>query len=116
MISFAGASALGAEHRFDGVYIGKLSLIKGLGQICRVEEGVSVTINGETLSFTNSALNNFVVGFYPSQDGSFSQTYIDERDDQVLIKGRITGDVMEADVSNPPCEHHWRLTKTTKGR
>jgi hypothetical protein len=111
MISFVGASALGAEHRFDGVYTGKRSLTKGPGQMCPVKEDVSVTINGETLSFTNGVLKKFVIGFYPREDGSFSQTYNDEGGDEVLIQGRITGDVIEADVTNPPCEHHWRLTK-----
>jgi hypothetical protein len=116
MISFVGASALGAEYRFDGIYTGKRSLIKGSGQVCPVKEDVSVTINGETLSFTNSVLKKFVIGFYPREDGSFSQTYDDEGGDEVRIQGRITGDVIEADVINPPCEHHWRLMKVTKGR
>ena len=111
MISFAAASALGAEHRFDGVYTGKRSLTKGSGQMCPVKEDVFVTISGETLSFTNSVLKKFVIGFYPREDGSFSQTYEDEGGDEVRIQGRITGDLIEADVNNPPCEHHWRLTK-----
>jgi hypothetical protein len=29
----------------------------------------------------------------------------------VSMQGRITGDVLDADVSNPPCEHHWHLKK-----
>ena len=73
MISFAAASALGAEHRFDGVYTGKRSLTKGSGQMCPVKEDVFVTISGETLSFTNSVLKKFVIGFYPREDGSFSR-------------------------------------------
>jgi hypothetical protein len=52
MVSFAGASALGAEHRFDGVYNGKRVLTKGAEQMCPIKEDASVTIHGETLPFT----------------------------------------------------------------
>ena len=27
----------------------------------------------------------------------------------MLIQGRVVGDVLEADVTNGPCEHHWYL-------
>jgi hypothetical protein len=57
-----------------------------------------------------------VIGFYPGQDGSFSQIYDDEGSDEVRIKGQISGDIIDADVTNPPCEHHWHLTKVSKGR
>jgi hypothetical protein len=72
---------------------------------------VWVTIQGETLSFTDSALRNVVIGFEPHQDGSFDRIYTDIGGGTVLIKGRITGDELEADVINSPCEHHWRLKK-----
>jgi hypothetical protein len=29
----------------------------------------------------------------------------------VHLVGRIIGDVIEADVNNPPCEYHWHLKK-----
>jgi hypothetical protein len=29
----------------------------------------------------------------------------------VLIHGRIVGNVLDAHVTNGPCEHHWHLTK-----
>lgn len=40
-----------------------------------------------------------------------SQIHTDIGGASELIQGRIVGDVLEADVSNGPCEHHWRLTK-----
>jgi hypothetical protein len=74
---------------------------------------VSVTINGATLTFTNSALKKFTLSFYPTQDGSFAQIY--EGGDTVNIRGRVNGDVIEADVTdysaNPPCEYHCHLKK-----
>ena len=107
-----GISALGAEHNFDGVYAGKRSLTKGsAGPNCPAEDNVSVTIHGETLTFTNSALKNFTEPFYPGPDGSFGQTYTDEGGAVVRYHGRIIGDVMDADVTNPPCEYHWHLKK-----
>ena len=64
--------ALHAGTTFDGVYTGKRVLTKGSGPACPTEEDVSVTITGETLSFTNGSLRGFVLAFQPHQDGSFS--------------------------------------------
>jgi len=74
-------------------------------------DDVSVTIHGETLTFTNSALKKFVIGFFVSQDGSFDEIHTDVDGTAVHVVGRITGDIIEADVNNPPCEHHWHLKK-----
>jgi hypothetical protein len=103
--------ALGAENTFDGVYTGKRVLTKGSGPQCPAEDDVSVTIHGETLTFTNSALKNFLIAFNPNQDGSFSQIYVDAGGDAVTIQGRVTGGFLDADVTNPPCEYHWHLKK-----
>jgi hypothetical protein len=105
------AAALGAENTFDGVYTGKRVLTKGQGPRCPAEDDVSVTIHGETLTFTNSALKNFLIEFAPRPDGSFRQIYVDAGGDTVTIQGRETGGFLDADVTNPPCEYHWHLTK-----
>ena len=58
----------------DGVYTGKRVLIKGsTGSRCPAEDDVSVTIHDETLTFTDSILQKFIIGFSPDQSGSFSQ-------------------------------------------
>ena len=72
---------------------------------------MSIPIHGETLSFTNGALRNFVIDFDPHQDGSFHEIYTDEGGATVDIVGRIVGDVLEAEATNPPCEQHWYLKK-----
>jgi len=107
-LAVAGGPALGAEHTFDGTYSGQRVLTKGS---CAAVDDVSVTIHGETLTFTNSALKKFVMGFYVRQDGSFDQIHTDVDGDTVHVVGRITGDVIDADVTNPPCEYHWHLKK-----
>ena len=107
-LGVAGGPALGAEHTFDGTYSGQRALTKGP---CAAADDVSVTIHGEALTFTNSALKKFVMGFYVRQDGSFDQIHTDVDGDTVHVVGRIIGDVIEADVNNPPCEYHWRLKK-----
>jgi hypothetical protein len=107
----AGIPALGAEHTFDGVYSGKRVLTKGSDGTCPTQDDVSVIIHGETLAFTNSALKKFLITFYPSQDGSFGETYTGEGGAAVRIGGRVVGDVIEADVNNPPCDYHWTLKK-----
>ena len=110
-LAVASIPALGAEHAFDGIYSGKRVLTKGSDRTCPAEDNVSVIIHGETLSFTNSALRNFVIGFYPKQDGSFHQISADKGGATVDIWGRVIGDGIEADITNPPCEHHWHLKK-----
>ena len=110
--------ALSAEpgHKYDGVYTGKRSLTKGTASTdCPAEEDGSVTIQGETLTFTNSALKNFTMPFEPGQDGSFGQTHTDVGGAVVHYEGHIVGNLIEADVQNyatdPPCEYHWHLKK-----
>jgi hypothetical protein len=103
--------ALGVENRLDGIYIGKRTLTKGSGPMCPSEDNVSVNIHGETLTLTNSMVQNFVMGFHPRRDGSFRQSHVHSGGAFVNIKGRIIGDLMEADVTNPPCEYHWQLKK-----
>jgi hypothetical protein len=70
-----------------------------------------VTIQGGALTYTNSTLRDFSIGLDPHQDGSFNETYTGVGGGFVLIHGRIVGDVLDADVTNAPCEHHWHLTK-----
>jgi hypothetical protein len=110
-LAVAGITALGAEHTLDGVYSGKRVLTKGSSGPCPAEDDVSVTIHGDTLTFTNSVLKKFSEPFYPGSDGSFGQTYTDDGGDIVHYHGRIVGDVIDADVTSPLCEHHWHLKK-----
>ena len=54
------------EHKYDGVYTGKRSLTKGMASAsCFAEnDDVSVTVTGETLTFTNSALKKYLMLFF----------------------------------------------------
>ena len=111
-LAVAESPALGADHTFDGDYSGKRVLTKGsAGPDCPAEDDVSVTIHGETLTFTDSALKKFTEPFYPRPDGSFGETFTDEGGRTVHYYGRIVGDVIDADSENPPCEYHWHLKK-----
>jgi hypothetical protein len=110
-LAVAGSPALGAEHKFDGVYSGQRVLTKGSNSLCKAEDDVSVTIRGETLTFTNSAFKKSVIGFFPRQDGSFDEIHTDIDGGSVHFVGQVSGDVIEGDVDNPPCEYHWHLKK-----
>ncbi len=93
MIVFAATdSAVGAENKFDGVYTGKRVLTKGSDQTCPTQDDVSVTIHGETLTFTNSRLHNHSIGFEPHPDGSFNEISAGDQGAYVTIQGRIVGD------------------------
>jgi hypothetical protein len=98
--------ALSAENAFDGAYTGKRVLTKGSSTACPSEEDVSVTIQGGALTFTDSALRNYSIGFDPRQDGSFGEISTGRGGTGVLIEGRIIGGVLDADVTNGACEHH----------
>jgi hypothetical protein len=105
----AAGPTLGADT-FDGAYTGKRVLTKGSSPSCPTEDDVSVTIHGGALTFTHSALRNFSIGFDPHPDGSFRMMSV-IGGGAVLIRGRVVGGVLDADVTNGPCEHHWHLTK-----
>jgi hypothetical protein len=77
---------------FDGTYKGVRVLTKGL-------------------TFADSQLKNFTMGFNPHPDGSFNQFHVDVGGSVVDIHGRVVGNVLDADVTNAPCEHHWHLQK-----
>jgi len=99
------------ENKYDGVYTGTRTLTKGTASYCPAEENVSVTIHGETLTFTHSALKNYIMPFEPDQDGSFGETHMDADGGFGSYHGRIIGGVIEADAKNPNCEYHWHLKK-----
>jgi hypothetical protein len=107
---------MGAGSPFDGAYVGKRSLVAGATSArCPAEDDVSVTINkdGKELTFTDSALKKMGIGFEPKPDGSFAQIYNGEGGATISIKGQVTGDTIDADVTNysTECTHHWHLRK-----
>ena len=111
-LAVAGIPALGAEHNLDGVYSGNKVLTRGSpNPSCPAKDSVSITIDGGTLTFTDSASKKFAHAFYPRPDGSFGETYTDEGGAIVEYHGHIVGDVIDADVTNTPCVYHWHLKK-----
>jgi hypothetical protein len=111
LFGLAAAGPTLADDMFNGVYGGKRVLTKGTDPACAAEEAVSVTIDGEVVRFTDSAVRNFPMGFEPHPDGSFRDISVGVGGGYVLIEGRIVGNVLDADVTDGPCEHHWHLTK-----
>ena len=108
-VCLAAGPVADASTTFDGVYSGERSLTKGSAQ-CVSHDDVSLIIKGKTATFSDSGFQNYVMSFSPHEDGSFRQisTY---RNHSVIIRGRVIGDVIEADVASETCEHHWHLKK-----
>jgi hypothetical protein len=100
-----------ADASFDGEYVGKRVLTNGPADVCPAEENISVTIQGNVLSFTNNAMKNYDLPFNPAPDGTFTVYYVDESGVLAKIQGRVVGGVLDADVNAPPCEHHWSLER-----
>jgi hypothetical protein len=105
------APAAEAGGSFEGDYTGKRVLTNGPANDCPAEDNVSVTIRDHTLTFTNSAVQNYVIPFDPKPDGTFDETHMSVGGDIVAIEGRIAGGALDAEVNNPPCLHHWWLEK-----
>jgi hypothetical protein len=100
-----------ADASYDGQYTGKRMLTDGPADSCPAEENVSVIIQGDVLSFTDSALMNYGLPFNPEPDGTFTVDHVDESGVLMEIQGRVVGGVLDADVNDPPCEYHWSLEK-----
>ncbi|HYB09658.1 MAG TPA: hypothetical protein VEJ16_08310 [Alphaproteobacteria bacterium] len=111
MFCLVAGSALGAENAFDGDYTGTRTLTKGDASLCPAKEDVSVDIQGHTLTFSHSTLKDYTVAFDPDSDGSFGEVIMEDGGRQIAIQGRTVGNVLDADVDNPPCEHHWHVKK-----
>jgi hypothetical protein len=107
---FVAGPALGADN-FDGTYTCKRVLTKGADQTCPTEDDVSVSIQGEALKFTNSKVRGYIIGFEAHPDGSFREVSSDIGGATVSIEGRIVGDVLDAEVTTPTCQHHWHMKR-----
>ena len=103
-----GGPARGAAN--EGNYTGKRELMKGSEQICGpTEENISVSIRGNQLAFNRKGLQATIL-FVPDPDGSFTGTFQDMAGEgTVLLRGRIVGSIIDADVMNQGCEYHWHL-------
>ena len=101
----------GVAESFDGSYIGERLLTQGDPSACVDKDAVSVTIHGGTLTFTNSTAKNYTISFSPHSDGSFVELSADIGGDVVDIRGRITGGVLDSDVTSAHCVHHWHLVR-----
>ena len=106
-----GSASTGVAESFDGSYVGERSLTKGDPSACADKGAVSVSIHGETLTATDSTAKSYTMGFSPRTDGSFVQLSSDIGGAVVDIRGRITGGVLDANVTSANCVHHWHLEK-----
>jgi hypothetical protein len=112
-ICLAGlGSASAAAHMFDGVYTGKRVVTKGPASRCSAEADVTITIKSGTVRFAvGSNRSSIVIRFEPRPDGSFRRLSRGIDGSAGIVKGRIVGDVVDADVINARCEFHWHVTK-----
>ena len=104
------STAYAADNSFDGTYRGKGTLTKGTDEYCPHALETSVTLRDDMITFTDRQGQPIVLSVKIAQDGSFDD--INQGYGYVwLIKGQITGGVMELDTTRAGCEFHWSLTK-----
>jgi hypothetical protein len=110
------AGALGfaalAAGAFDGTYVGQAALMSGNnGSICKTFSA-SMTVTNDHLSYVHGggyAVFNADVG----ADGSFSGSAPLKGTRFVeMLKGKVTGGTIDADVGNPNCSFHLLLKKS----
>src|SRR5262245_41215873 len=101
-----GGTGRGVEN--EGNCTGKRELMKGSEQICGpTEENVSVSIRGNQLAFNRKGLQATIL-FVPDPDGSFTGTFQDMAwEGTVLLRGRIVGNIIAADVRTQGCVYAW---------
>jgi hypothetical protein len=103
--------AFAADTSFDGTYIGQRVLTKGEPGACVAKDPVSITVQGDKLTFTDSAAKGYAIGFSPQADGAFGELVADIGGKAVAIDGRVGAGVLDADVTSANCTHHWHLEK-----
>ena len=103
--------AFGAGNSFDGTYAGERVLTNGDPAACVAKDTVSIVIQGDKLTFTNSKVNGDTISFSPRADGSFSQISADVGGIVVDIRGHVGADVLDSDVTSSHCTHHWHVEK-----
>jgi hypothetical protein len=111
VVACFGSISPGVAESFDGSYVGERSLTKGDPSACVDKDAVSVTIHDGTLTFTDSSAKNYTISFSPHSDGSFAEQSANIGGAVVDIRGRITGGVLDSDVTSAYCVHHWHLEK-----
>ena len=101
------APAFGAGNSFDGTYTGERVLTKGDPDACVAKDAVSLVIQGDELTFTNSRVKDYTISFLPRADGSFGELSANISGAVVLIRGHVGAGVLDSDVISTDCTHHW---------
>jgi hypothetical protein len=112
-LGFAALAAALAAGAFDGTYVGQAALMSGNnGSICKTFSA-SMTVTNDHLSYVHGggyAVFNTDVG----ADGSFSGSAPLKGTRFVeMLKGKVTGGTIDADVGNPNCSFHLLLKKSS---
>lgn len=111
LIACMALAAPAFADSINGTYVGERVLTRGSPVACVPKDPVTVVIQNDTLTITNSRMKNYGLGFSPRPDGSFVQLATDMGGEVVDINGRVAGGVLDADVTGPNCSHHWHLLR-----
>ncbi len=111
IVAAALAFAVHAAGAIDGTYVGQAALMSGNnGSICK-SFSASMSVANDHLTYVHGggyAVINADVG----PDGSFSGSAPLKGTRFVeMLKGKVTGGTIDADVGNPSCSFHLLLKK-----
>jgi len=106
-----------ASSPFDGVYSGDQTTTRGgAGSvICPNGPTTSITVSDGRFTAVYNSQNHIGVNLEIAADGSFSgtQRYGGGGGTMARVNGRITGNVLEADITGNTCAYHLSLKKQT---
>jgi hypothetical protein len=109
-------TAIAASTGYDGAYRGTVTLTRGGESICgRSSFQVTYTVVNGQFNVVYDTVHHVGVNLQVQADGSFSgnQNYqVGTRNSQVKASGRISGNVLEAQVEGEGCARSYHLTKS----
>jgi hypothetical protein len=114
--SLAGFAGAALAAGYDGTYRGDVSLIRGGESICgKSAYQVTYTVVNGQFSIVYDNVHHVGVNLQVQPDGSFSgsQPYqAGKQSAMVKASGRISGNVLDAQVEGEACARKYHLTKS----
>jgi hypothetical protein len=120
IVAAALAFAAHAAGAFDGTYTGQAALVSGNNSSTCHTFSTSATVTNDHLTYVHGG-NRAVINADVAPDGSFSGSAMINAGRArgagapvaEILKGKVTGGTLEADVGNPACSYHLLLKKAS---
>jgi hypothetical protein len=114
-LACVAAQAIAATAGYDGVYRGDATRTRGDDSICgKASYQASFTVVNGQFNIVYDATRHVGVNLVIQADGSFSGSQMyksTQQQSQVKASGRISGNILDAQVEGQACARSYHLTK-----